>query len=191
MLSSAQNLASFGGAGGQHACPLARILGINTVIIHKYSSILSAYGMALADTVSEQSMPASEVWGKEGAGERLKLKFDELVKRAREDLEGQGIKESKVEGDDGMKLVFEKYLFMRYNGSDAQLVVKEPEDGGAWSLPTFIHYSSRSRTLMARIGVPCRLWQGVPQNPQERIPIPSSSRHSHRRRSRPWYRSQQ
>lgn len=130
-LSSAQNLASFGGAGGQHACPLARILGINTVIIHKYSSILSAYGMALADTVSEQSMPASEVWGKEGADERLKSKFEELVKRARDDLEGQGIKESQVEGDDGMKLVFEKYLFMRYNGSDAQLVVKEPEDGGA------------------------------------------------------------
>lgn len=86
--------------------------------------------MALADTVSEQSMPASEVWGKEGA-ERLKSKFEELVKRARDDLEGQGIKESQVEGDDGMKLVFEKYLFMRYNGSDAQLVVKEPEDGGA------------------------------------------------------------
>lgn len=127
---STQNLASFGGAGGQHACPLARILGINTVIIHKYSSILSAYGMALADTVSEQSMPASEIWGKEGADERLKVKFQDLVNRARSDLDGQGIKESKVDGDDGMKLVFEKYLFMRYNGSDAQLVVKEPEDGG-------------------------------------------------------------
>lgn len=39
------NLAVFGGAGGQHACDIATKLGISTAIIHKYSSILSAYGM--------------------------------------------------------------------------------------------------------------------------------------------------
>jgi hypothetical protein len=43
------SLASFGGAGGQHACEIAQILGIETVLIHRYSSILSAYGLALAD----------------------------------------------------------------------------------------------------------------------------------------------
>lgn len=43
------SLASFGGAGGQHACEIAHILGIKTVLIHRYSSILSAYGLALAD----------------------------------------------------------------------------------------------------------------------------------------------
>ena len=43
------SLASFGGAGGQHACEIAHILGISTVLIHRYSSILSAYGLALAD----------------------------------------------------------------------------------------------------------------------------------------------
>ena len=42
-------LASFGGAGGQHACGIARLLGINSILIHRYSSILSAYGLALAD----------------------------------------------------------------------------------------------------------------------------------------------
>lgn len=42
-------LASFGGAGGQHACEIAQILGIKTILIHRYSSILSAYGLALAD----------------------------------------------------------------------------------------------------------------------------------------------
>ncbi|KAF5345009.1 hypothetical protein D9758_010436 [Tetrapyrgos nigripes] len=116
------NLASFGGAGGQHACPLARILGINTVIIHKYSSILSAYGMALADVVSEQTMPASEVWGGEGALNRINAKIDELVRRARDDLQKQGL-------DKDTELVFEKFLFMRYDGSDAHLVIPEPKDG--------------------------------------------------------------
>ncbi|KIY53689.1 hypothetical protein FISHEDRAFT_68624 [Fistulina hepatica ATCC 64428] len=72
---SLKNLASFGGAGGQHACLLARILGINTIMIHKYSSVLSTYGMALADVVSEQTMPASEIWGTGGAEECLQKRI--------------------------------------------------------------------------------------------------------------------
>ena len=36
-------LASFGGAGGQHACAIARSLGIRTVVVHKYSSICLLY----------------------------------------------------------------------------------------------------------------------------------------------------
>lgn len=43
------SLASFGGAGGQHACEIAKLLGIKTILVHRYSSILSAYGLALAD----------------------------------------------------------------------------------------------------------------------------------------------
>lgn len=42
-------LASFGGAGGQHATEIARLLGISRILIHRHSSILSAYGLALAD----------------------------------------------------------------------------------------------------------------------------------------------
>lgn len=36
-------------AGGQHATEVARLLNIGTVLIHRHSSILSAYGLALAD----------------------------------------------------------------------------------------------------------------------------------------------
>ena len=35
----------FGGAGGQHACLVADALGMTTVLIHPFSSLLSAYGM--------------------------------------------------------------------------------------------------------------------------------------------------
>ena len=48
------NLAYFGGTGGQHACDISRALGISQVLVHKYSSALSAYGMALADVVHEE-----------------------------------------------------------------------------------------------------------------------------------------
>jgi 5-oxoprolinase (ATP-hydrolysing) len=39
----------FGGAGGQHACDVADELAIETVLIHPLSSLLSAYGMGLAE----------------------------------------------------------------------------------------------------------------------------------------------
>ena len=39
----------FGGAGGQHACLVADALGMTKVLIHPFSSLLSAYGMGLAD----------------------------------------------------------------------------------------------------------------------------------------------
>ncbi|HEX5764549.1 MAG TPA: hydantoinase B/oxoprolinase family protein, partial [Woeseiaceae bacterium] len=42
-------LCCFGGAGGQHACRLADVLGITTVWLHPFAGVLSAYGMGLAD----------------------------------------------------------------------------------------------------------------------------------------------
>jgi 5-oxoprolinase (ATP-hydrolysing) len=42
-------LACFGGAGGQHACPVADALGMTKVMIHPFAGVLSAYGMGLAD----------------------------------------------------------------------------------------------------------------------------------------------
>lgn len=49
---TSHNLAVFGGAGGQHACEIAENLGIEKVVMHKYSSLLSAYG--------EPSFPAHD-----------------------------------------------------------------------------------------------------------------------------------
>lgn len=46
-------LACFGGAGGQHACAIAQRLGMRTVFVHRYASILSAVGMGLASLVQE------------------------------------------------------------------------------------------------------------------------------------------
>jgi 5-oxoprolinase (ATP-hydrolysing) len=41
-------LQCFGSAGGQHACLIADALGMDTVLIHPLSGVLSAWGMALA-----------------------------------------------------------------------------------------------------------------------------------------------
>jgi 5-oxoprolinase (ATP-hydrolysing) len=42
-------LVTFGGAGGQHACAVADVLGISQVLIHPLAGVLSAYGIGLAD----------------------------------------------------------------------------------------------------------------------------------------------
>ena len=54
-------LACFGGAGGQHACEIARELGISKVHIHRFAGILSAYGMGLANIVVEKQEPSAVV----------------------------------------------------------------------------------------------------------------------------------
>jgi 5-oxoprolinase (ATP-hydrolysing) len=53
-------LCCFGGAGGQHACLIADVLGMKRIFIHPYAGVLSAYGIGLADirVIKEKSIEA-------------------------------------------------------------------------------------------------------------------------------------
>src|SRR5204862_5328888 len=53
----------FGGAGGQHACLVADALGMTEVLIHPFSSLLSAYGMGLADIRATRQLAIEETLG--------------------------------------------------------------------------------------------------------------------------------
>lgn len=117
---AAHNLACFGGAGGQHAVAIARDLGIRRILVHKLSSILSAYGMALADIVVEKQDPEAAVYGAE-ASDRIKERFKAMAKEATEDLGSQGIPPQRV--------IHEYFLNMRYRGSDTALMIQRPDDG--------------------------------------------------------------
>lgn len=116
---SQHRLATFGGAGGQHAVAIAESLGIRQILIHRYSSVLSAYGMALADVVDESQVPESHVWDLSG-GERegLQSKLDELKQGSRKRLQEQGF------GDDSIE--YEEYLNMRYRGTESALMIIKP-----------------------------------------------------------------
>lgn len=50
-------LVAFGGAGPQHACALADLLGIEEVLVHPLSGVLSALGMGLADAGRTRTVP--------------------------------------------------------------------------------------------------------------------------------------
>lgn len=56
---ASHTLACFGGAAGQHACAIARSLGMSRVFVQRYSGILSAYGIGLADIVEEAQAAVS------------------------------------------------------------------------------------------------------------------------------------
>ena len=68
-------LASFGGAGGQHACLVADALGMRQVMIHPLAGVLSAYGMGLADRAAVRertlSLPLEDAHGIEQARQAL------------------------------------------------------------------------------------------------------------------------
>ena len=52
-------LVVFGGAGGQHACALARRLGIRTLVFHPMGGVLSAFGMGVAPTTWHGELDAA------------------------------------------------------------------------------------------------------------------------------------
>lgn len=69
----------FGGAGGLHACDLARSLGIRTVIVPAFSGVFSALGMLFADQIEDLSQT---VLGRLGLDrESLTVAFSELSSR--------------------------------------------------------------------------------------------------------------
>ncbi|KAI2787786.1 hypothetical protein POX_f08163 [Penicillium oxalicum] len=131
---SKHRLATFGGAGGQHAVAIAESLGIRQILIHRYSSVLSAYGMALADVVDELQEPESRTWGNDSSVRDLLMeRLDELKKRSTKRLKEQGF--------DDDSIVFEEYLNMRYRGTESPLMILKPSkeeadeayDGDEWA----------------------------------------------------------
>uniref|UniRef100_A0A8C5BER5 5-oxoprolinase, ATP-hydrolysing n=1 Tax=Gadus morhua TaxID=8049 RepID=A0A8C5BER5_GADMO len=106
-------LACFGGAGGQHACAIARALGMKSVFIHKYSGVLSAYGLALADVVEEVQEPCSLQYS-QASYKELDRRVDELTRRCRDTLGARSFSRS---------INMEVFLHLRYQGTDCALMV--------------------------------------------------------------------
>ncbi len=108
-------LACFGGAGGQHACALARALGISKIFIHRFSGVLSAYGMGLADVVEEKREPASilleEVSSWKPRLEALKNDIEILLKE-------KGVN----------TIELQSFLSLRYEGTDTVMMIRERLD---------------------------------------------------------------
>jgi 5-oxoprolinase (ATP-hydrolysing) len=104
----------FGGAGGQHACLVADALGMTRMLIHPFSSLLSAYGMGLADIRSVRQQAIEEPFG-EKARRTLAGVARRLANAAIKEVAGQGVATKKI--------TLHVRAHIRYAGTDTPLIV--------------------------------------------------------------------
>jgi 5-oxoprolinase (ATP-hydrolysing) len=105
----------FGGAGGQHACLVADALGMTEVLIHPFSSLLSAYGMGLADIRATRQQAIEENLGGKALA-AIKREGGRLGKDAKIEVAGQGVPAKQIE------VIVRAHI--RYAGTDTPLIVE-------------------------------------------------------------------
>ncbi|TGS48255.1 MULTISPECIES: hydantoinase B/oxoprolinase family protein [unclassified Mesorhizobium] len=109
----------FGGAGGQHACLVADALGMEAVLIHPFSGLLSAYGIGLASVFASRQQALLKPLAEESRAEIGNLIA--ILKRAVvAELAAQGIAEGSV--------ATRPVLHIRYDGTDTALPVNFEAD---------------------------------------------------------------
>ena len=88
-------LVAFGGAGGLHACALARALGIPRVLVPKFPGALSALGILSSDVVKDYSrtvlLRVANAGRDRNLEVRLEREFSALERAARAELKREGI----------------------------------------------------------------------------------------------------
>jgi 5-oxoprolinase (ATP-hydrolysing) len=109
----------FGGAGGQHACLVADALGMEAVLIHPFSGLLSAYGIGLSSVFALRQQALLKPLAEESRTE-----IGSLIAILREaviaELAAQGIGEDTV--------ATKPVLHIRYDGTDTTLPVNFEAD---------------------------------------------------------------
>lgn len=90
------------------------------MFIHKYAGILSAYGIALADIVHEETIPCSMIYDKSNI-EKINKIIEQKCNKCKEVLTGKGFSEDYIR--------YEIYLNLRYDRTDFSLMVSCSNDG--------------------------------------------------------------
>jgi 5-oxoprolinase (ATP-hydrolysing) len=104
----------FGGAGGQHACSVADALGMETVLIHPFSGILSAYGMGLAQVRSTRSRTLIH---------DLSSSLEPVLEKASQELKSETESELSEQGVSDSDISSFTKIHIRYDGTDLALPV--------------------------------------------------------------------
>ncbi|HEY3964251.1 MAG TPA: hydantoinase B/oxoprolinase family protein [Planctomycetaceae bacterium] len=113
-------LITFGGAGGQHACAMARELGMRQVLSHPWSGLLSAYGIGLADIRRFGEQAVLKPWSA-GNVASLEPVFAQLEARARDEVIAEGLLPESISPPN-------RSLDLRYQGVEATINVSCPAD---------------------------------------------------------------
>lgn len=109
-------LVPFGGAGGQHACAVARLLGMKTIIAHPLAGVLSAYGIGQADVRRSRQITVLEPFTADTLAD-WQTRIDELAIAARDEILGEGVAAAHIAPP-------EITLDLRYRGVEATIPVR-------------------------------------------------------------------
>lgn len=109
---TAYTLNCFGGAGGQHACLVADVLGIDTIFIHPFAGVLSAFGMGLADIRAMREYQFERSINDYQEAEKT---MQSLAEEAKTEVENQKINQKNIQ--------VKKSAHIRYDGSHQSLQV--------------------------------------------------------------------
>jgi 5-oxoprolinase (ATP-hydrolysing) len=112
-------LCCFGGAGGQHACAIADVLGISQIFIHPLAGVLSAYGMGLADRSVMQQKSVEIAFTEANIPDLVQI-FQELATEAVNEL--RVAPRSQSEGNLSLQTIQKVHL--RYEGTDSSLILE-------------------------------------------------------------------
>jgi len=115
-------LNAFGGAAGQHACLVADALGIEAVLIHPLSGLLSAYGIGRAAVSASRQQALVEPLGEDAVHSVLRLEA-QLREAVETELIQQGI--------DLATATSATRVHLRYAGTDTTLSIPWEGDRAA------------------------------------------------------------
>ena len=108
-------LCGYGGAAGQHACPVADVLGIRRILFHPMAGVLSAYGLGQAAIRALRQRSLDCPLGNRPEPSVVAV-LDELSQAARQAVASQGIHPGRI--------TIQRRLHLRYGGSDTTLAVQ-------------------------------------------------------------------
>ena len=111
-------LVTFGGAGAQHACELARSLGMPRVLSHPYAGVLSAYGIGLADVRRLKEQSVLQALTEENLID-LEPQFQKLEQSACAEVISEGILPEFVAAP-------VRSLELRYRGVEGTILIEAP-----------------------------------------------------------------
>lgn len=113
-------LVAFGGAAAQHACAVAEELGIQRILSHPDASLLSAYGIGLADAERHAARGVYRDYSPNAVA-ALAAEFAALEAETQAALIAEGVPADAI--------AFRRQLDVRYRGVDLPLSIEAPPDG--------------------------------------------------------------
>ncbi len=169
-------LVAFGAAGPQHACAVARELGIRQVLVHPGAGVLSALGAGLADVVRHRSIGVERALNAESF-QFARAQLNVLEREAAEEVHNEGVPSNRV--------TTVRSLDLRYRGVDNYLTIPWPTDDDFAAAFTnahhkrygYVHADRPLEIAAARVEVVGRIADPLPRSTPSSPRTPLSKKH--------------